>query len=397
MDRPGAVDSLLKEERVFRPLPHVVGKANVTPQEYAAALELAASDPRTYWEEAAEELDWFKRWDKVLDDSRAPFYKWFVGGRCNVVYNCLDRHIDTPNKNKLALIWEGEPGDSRKYTYYELYREVNRFASALRQLGVGRGERVVIYMPALPETVVAMLATAKIGAVHSVVFAGFSARALAERIQAAEARAVITCDGFYRNGRVIQLKPVVDRALESMDQRFGAVEHVVVVHRALVDTPMHAGRDHWYEELVRFQPPESPTEVMDAEDSLFFLYTSGATGRPKGMVHAHGGYMVGVHRTLDWVFDVKPTDIFWCTADAGWVTGHSYVVYGPLMTGATTVMFESTPVYPDPGRYWDMVERHRITQFYTAPTALRAVARESDEYVTKYDRSSLRILGTVGE
>jgi acetyl-CoA synthetase len=396
-DRSDAVSGLQNEEQVFRPLSNIVSRANVTPQEYAAALHLASADLEAYWEEAAEELGWFKRWDKVLDDSEAPFYRWFVGGRCNVIYNCLDRHIDTPNKNKLALIWEGEPGDLRKYTYYELYREVNRFAAALRKLGLKPGDKVVIYMPNLPETVIAMLATAKIGAVHSVVFAGYSSKALAERIQAAEAKAVITCDGYYRNGQVLRPKPVVDKALERLDPRLAEVEFVVVAHRAHVETPMQQGRDHWFDDLVRFQAPEALTEVMDAEDPLFFLYTSGVAGKPKGMVHAHGGFMVGVHRTLDWVFDIKPTDIFWCTADAGWVTGHSYAIYGPLMTGATVVMYEGHPLYPQADRVWRLVSRYGITILYASPTLIRMLMRFGVEFPAGYDLSTLRLLGSVGE
>ena len=324
MDDTGALDSLMREERVFRPLPDLVLQANMSFQELEAARALGREDLRAYWEEAAEDLDWFKKWDRVLDDSEAPFYKWFPGARCNLVYNALDRHIETANKNRLALIWEGEPGDSRKFTYYELYREVNRFAGALKRLGVGKRDRVVLYMPSLPETVIAMLAAVKIGAVHTNVYAGFSAKALAERVRAAQAVCVVTVDGFYRNGKVVRLKDNVDKAL-AMDG-CERVSSCVVVHRASVEMSMHAGRDHWYEDLVRAERPECPTEVMNSEDMLFLLYTSGTTGRPKGIVHSHGGYMVGVHRTLTQVFDIKDTDIFWCTADLGWVTGHSAAV-----------------------------------------------------------------------
>ena len=394
METKGALDALLHEERVFRPLPQLVIEANVNPQEYAEAMKLASEDYLKYWEEAAKELDWFKKWDQVLDDSDAPFYKWFVGAKCNIVYNALDRHIETANKNKLALIWEGEPGDTKKLTYYELYRAVNRLANALKTLGVQKGDRVVLYMPPLPEIVIAMLAVAKIGAVHSMVFAGFSAKALRDRITDAEAKIVITADGFYRNGKVVNLKKVVDEALvDGCD----SVDTVIVVHRASVETEMVDMRDVWYEDLVRQERPVCPTEVMDSEDMLFLLYSSGTTGKPKGIVHTHGGYMVGVHRSLKWVFDIKPTDIFWCTADAGWITGHSYVVYGPLMVGTTTVMYEGHPLYPQADRLWDIVERYGITIFYTAPTLIRMLMRFGSQYPKKHDLSTLRLLGSVGE
>ena len=394
MEAKGALDALLHEERVFRPLPQLVIEANVNPQEYAEAMKLASEDYLKYWEEAAKELDWFKKWDQVLDDSDAPFYKWFVGAKCNIVYNALDRHIETANKNKLALIWEGEPGDTKKLTYYELYRAVNRLANALKTLGVQKGDRVVLYMPPLPEIVIAMLAVAKIGAVHSMVFAGFSAKALRDRITDAEAKIVITADGFYRNGKVVNLKKVVDEALvDGCD----SVDTVIVVHRASVETEMVDMRDVWYEDLVRQERPVCPTEVMDSEDMLFLLYSSGTTGKPKGIVHTHGGYMVGVHRSLKWVFDIKPTDIFWCTADAGWITGHSYVVYGPLMVGTTTVMYEGHPLYPQADRLWDIVERYGITIFYTAPTLIRMLMRFGSQYPKKHDLSTLRLLGSVGE
>ncbi len=394
MESKGALDALLKEERVFRPLPQLVIEANVNPQEYEEAIKKAEDNYLEYWEEAAKELNWFKKWEKVLDDSDAPFYKWFVGAKCNIVYNALDRHIETVNKNKLALIWEGEPGDTRKLTYYELYRAVNRFANGLKALGIKKGDRVVLYMPPLPETVIALLAVAKIGAIHSMVFAGFSAKALRDRIQDARAKLVITADGFYRNGRVINLKTVVDEALT---QGCDCVETVVVVHRANVDVEMVDTRDIWYEDLVRQESPECPTEVMDSEDMLFLLYSSGTTGKPKGIVHTHGGYMVGVYRSLMWVFDIKPTDIFWCTADVGWITGHSYVVYGPLMAGTTTVIYEGHPLYPQADRLWDMVSRYGVTIFYTAPTLVRMLMRFGSQYPKKHDLSTLRLLGSVGE
>ncbi len=395
MDNTGTLESLAQELRVFRPLPQLVIEANVNPQELEAFRRQALHDPMGYWEEAADELDWYKKWDKVLDDSDAPFYRWFPGARCNIVYNCLDRHIETANKNKLALIWEGEAGDNRKYTYYELYREVNRFAGALRNLGLKKGDRMVIYMPPLPETVIAMLACAKIGAVHSLVFAGFSAKALRSRIRDVNARVVVTADGFYRNGQIIKLKPIVDEAL--VDLCVDCVDSVVVVHRAKVDVDMHEGRDFRYDELIRRQRPEAPTEVMDAGDPLFLLHTSGATGTPKIVEHCHGGYMVGVHRTLTHVFDIKPTDIFWCTADPGWVTGHSAVVYGPLLAGTTTLIYEGHPNYPQADRMWHIVSKYGVTIFYTAPTLIRMLMRFGPQYPRQHDLSTLRLLGTVGE
>ncbi|WP_028573831.1 acetate--CoA ligase [Desulfonatronovibrio hydrogenovorans] len=394
MEGKGALDSLLQEERVFRPLPQMVIEANINPQEYSEVMKKTRDDYLDYWEEAARELDWFKKWDKVLDDSEAPFYKWFTGAKCNIVYNALDRHIETANKNKLALIWEGEPGDSKKMTYYELYRAVNKFANALRSLGIKKGDRVILYMPPLPETMIALLAVAKVGAVHSMVFAGFSAKALRDRIDDAQAKLVITADGFYRNGRVINLKGIVDEALVG---GCDCVDTVVVVHRANVEIEMTEMRDIWYEDLVRKESPVSETEVMDSEDMLFLLYSSGTTGKPKGIVHTHGGYMVGVHRSLNWVFDIKPTDIFWCTADAGWITGHSYVIYGPLMAGTTTIMFEGHPLYPQADRLWHIVARYGVNIFYTAPTLIRMLMRFGAQYPKQHDLSTLRLLGTVGE
>ncbi|MEW5772868.1 MAG: acetate--CoA ligase [Thermodesulfobacteriota bacterium] len=395
MDNSGALDALLQEERVFRPLPQLVIEANVNPQELAAHYRAADEDFLAYWEDAAHELDWFKMWEKVLDDSQAPFYKWFPGAKCNIVYNALDRHIETVSKNKLALIWEGEPGDSRKYTYYELYRAVNRFANALRSLGVKKGDRIVIYLPLLPETLISMLAAAKIGAIHSLVYGGFSAKVLRERINNCQAKLVVTCDGFYRNGQPVNLKNTVDEALEGACAE--CVDSVVVVHRAGVDIEMNEPRDLWYEDLVRQERADATTEVMDAADPLFLLYTSGTTGKPKGIVHTHAGYMVGVHRTLNWVFDIKPTDIFWCTADTGWITGHSYVVYGPLMAGTTVVMYEGHPLYPQADRLWNIVDRYGVTILYTAPTLIRMLMRFGVQYVRKHDLSTLRLLGSVGE
>lgn len=395
MDHPETLDNLLHEERVFRPLPQMIIDAGVNPQDLRAAREFAAKNPEAYWEEAADELGWFKKWDRVLDDSEAPHYRWFTGARCNIVYNALDRHIETVNKNRLALIWEGEPGDQRQYTYYDLYRAVNRFANALRSLGVGKGDHVVLYMPQLPETVISMLACARIGAVHSLVFSGFSARLLRERVREVQPKVVVTADGFYRNGQVIRLKEEVDRAL--IDTPADSLESVVVVHRANVEVVMDSARDYWYADLVRHEKVQASAEIMDANDPLFLLHTSGTTGRSKGIVHTHGGYMVGVHRTFNWVFDLKPTDIFWCSADPGWITGHSYLVYGPLLAGTTTVMYEGHALYPQADRLWHIISKYGVTIFYTSPTQIRTLMRFGPKYPEQHDLSSLRILGSVGE
>jgi len=393
MDQLGALETLLQEDRVFRPLPGLVMEANINPQELASAYQLAAHDPLAFWENAALELQWFRRWDKVLDDSKAPFYKWFTNARCNIVHNALDRHIKTANKHRLALIWEGEPGDTRKLTYFELYRAVNKMAGALKNLGVVKGDRVVLYMPPLPETIIAMLACAKIGAVHCMVFAGFSGKALKDRLRDAGARCLITADGFYRNGRVVPLKPAVDEILEEQD----AVDICVVVRRAGIEVEMHPARDVWYEDIVRHEKPEAVTEVMESDDPLFLLYTSGTTGSPRGIVHSHGGYMVGIHHTLNWVFDIKPTDIFWCTADPGWITGHSYVVYAPLLAGTTTLLYEGHPLYPQADRMWHITAKHGVSILYTTPTTIRMLMRYGNLFPRQHDLTSLRMLGSVGE
>lgn len=382
------------EELVFRPLPQLVIEANVNPQEFAKAQASAKADPLGYWEDAAQELDWFRKWDTVLDETKAPHYQWFAGAQCNIVYNALDRHITTANKNKLALIWEGEAGDTKKYTYYELYREVNRLANAMRSLGLVKGDRVVLYMPLLPQTMIAMLACAKIGAVHCAVFAGFSAKALRQRILAVDAKLVVTADGFYRNGRILPLKATVDEALVS---GCDCVETVIVVNRTKLDVDMTEARDIWYDALVRRERWEAAPEIMKASDPLCILYTSGTTGEPKGIVHGHAGYMVGLQRSMDGVFDVKPTDIFWCTGDLGWITGHSYVVYGPLIAGTTTVMYEGHPLYPQADRMWDIVARYGVTILYTTPTVIRMLMRFGNQYPRMHDLSTLRLLASVGE
>ncbi|MGD8277326.1 MAG: acetate--CoA ligase [Gemmatimonadota bacterium] len=386
------LEALLHEDRRFEPPAGFRAQANVSDPEIYARAE---ADPESYWAGFASELDWFEPWTKVLEWT-PPHAQWFVGGRLNAAHNCLDRHLDGPRRDKPALIWEGEPGDRRVLTYAELHEEVSRFANALKGLGVGKGDRVAIYMPMITEAAVAMLACARIGAPHSVVFGGFSAESLRDRILDASAKCVITADGGFRRGKVMPLKASADEALEQAP----SVESVVVVRRGGgLETPveMVAGRDHWYHELVAGASADCPAESMDAEDMLFILYTSGTTGKPKGVVHTTGGYLTQAYATTKLVFDLKDEDVFWCTADVGWVTGHSYIVYGPLMNGTTAVMYEGAPDWPDRGRFWDMVSRYGVTVFYTAPTAIRAFMRWGAEWPAKHDLSSLRLLGTVGE
>jgi acetyl-CoA synthetase len=382
--------TLLKEERKFFPSKEVIERANV--KDWDKVIEEAQKDTLAFWENAANELEWFKKWDKVLDDSNKPFYKWFPGAKCNISVNAIDRHLKT-RKNKTAILFEGEPGDVRKITYGELYNEVCKFANALKKLGVKKGDRVTTYLPNIPEQAITMLACARIGAIHSVVYAGFSKEALRDRIMDAEAKVVVTADGTFRRGKTLLLKPTVDEAVAVCP----SVEKVIVVRRANAQVDMKAGRDFWFHELVEKEKQECEAEVMEATDPLFILYTSGTTGKPKGVVHVHGGYMVGVHRTMKWIFDIKENDIFWCTADPGWITGHSYIVYGPLMVGTTTIMSEAVPDYPQPDRWWSMVEKHKVTVFYTAPTAIRAMMKNGEEWPNKHDLSTLRLLGSVGE
>ena len=322
-----------------------------------------------------------------------PYAKWFVGGKLNVSDNCLDRHIDTARRTKAALIWEGEPGDTRTLTYWDLYREVNRFAAALKRRGVKKGDRVTIYMPMVPETAIAMLACTRIGAPHSVIFGGFAPDAVKDRIHDAESTVLITADGGWRRGGIVPLKKNVDEALLECPD----VKTVIVLKRTGQEIAMEPGRDVWWDEFVKDAPAHCPAEKMDAEDMLYLLYTSGSTGKPKGIVHTTGGYLTGVYATTKWVFDLHDTDVYWCTADIGWVTGHSYVVYGPLANGATTVMYEGTPDFPDKDRFWRIIEKHGVTICYTAPTAIRTFMRWGEEYPNRCDLSSLRLLGSVGE
>jgi acetyl-CoA synthetase len=378
---------------VYYPSPEVLERAYI--KNYEEVYSRAMQDLEAFWAERAEELEWFRKWDRVLDDSNKPFYKWFVGGKINICYNAVDRHMKTWRKNKVALYWEAENGERRVLSYYDLYREVNRFANVLKALGVRKGDRVTIYMPRIPELPIAMLACARIGAIHSVVFAGFSVEALHTRIEDSKSRLVITADGGYLNGRIVETKRTVDEAV----RRAPSVEHVLVVRRTRHEVPMEPGRDYFYDELARlpFAQGECPVEETDAEDPLYILYTSGTTGAPKGQVHVHGGYAVYIYTTMKWVFDIKDEDIWWCTADPGWVTGHSYIVYAPLMLGATSVMYEGAPTYPYPDRWWSIVEKYGVTVLYTTPTAIRGLMRFGDEWPNRRNLSSLRLLGTVGE
>jgi acetyl-CoA synthetase len=387
------IDALLREDRAFAPAAEFRARANVRDPE---VYERAARDPETFWADFARELEWSTPWSRVLEWN-PPHARWFVGGTLNASVNCLDRHVRSARRNKAAIIWEGEPGDHRTLTYFDLYREVCQFANVLKSLGVRRGDRVAIYLPLIPELAIAMLACARIGAVHSVVFGGFSAESLRDRINDARARLLVTADGGYRRGSIVPLKKVADEALRETP----SIEHVVVVRRGGVSmdltVSMKEGRDLEYHELMKSAPYGCEPEAMDAEDLLYILYTSGTTGKPKGIVHTTGGYLVGTYATTKWVFDLKEDDVYWCTADIGWVTGHSYVVYGPLANGATVVMYEGAPDWPQKDRFWAIVARYGVTIFYTAPTAIRAFMRWGTEWPRQHDLSSLRLLGSVGE
>ncbi|MBO0722141.1 MAG: acetate--CoA ligase, partial [Blastocatellia bacterium] len=387
------INSLLKEERVFTPPAEFAATAHIkSREEYDRIYQRSVKDPEGFWAEIAADLHWFKKWDKVLEWNE-PFSRWFTGGLTNISYNCLDRHLSGWRKNKAAIIWEGEPGDTRTLTYQQLQSEVCRFANALKSLGIKKGDRVAIYMPMIPELPIAMLACARIGAIHSVIFGGFSAEALKDRINDSQAKAVVTADGGFRRGAVVQLKPAVDEALKSCP----SVTEVVVVQRCKNEIFMKPGRDHWYHKLMEIASDKCEAEPLDSEHTLYTLYTSGTTGKPKGIVHTTGGYSVQTYITTKWVFDLHDDDTFWCTADIGWVTGHSYIVYGPLQNGATTLMYEGAPNTPDFGRFWSIIERHKVNILYTAPTAIRTFIKWGEEWPLKYDLSSLRLLGTVGE
>jgi len=389
MDSPQPVNT----QEWYYPSQEVIDNALV--KDYAALYERATQDPQAFWAERAETLEWYKKWDKVLDDSRAPFYQWFVGGKVNIAHNALDRHVKTWRKNKLALIWEGEAGDSRTYSYYRLWQEVNKFGNVLRSLGVRKGDRVTIYMGRVPELLIAMMACAKIGAVHSVVYGGFSEQALADRIEDAQSRVLVTQDGAWLRGQIVELKKIADEAVK----RSPVVEHVVVFRRTGQEINMEPDRDYWWHDLMALPiaSTKCETEVMDAEAPLFILYTSGTTGKPKGILHTHGGYQVYVSTTLQMVFDLKDEDRWWCAADPGWITGHSYIVYGPMILGATSFMYEGAPTHPYPNRWWKLVEHYGITVMYTAPTAIRGLMRFGPAWPNRHDLSTLRLLGSVGE
>ena len=390
------IESILQEKRLFHPPAEFSQQAHIKSlEDYEQLYNKAKADPQQFWAELAEqELHWFQKWDKVLD-WQPPFAKWFVGGKINISYNCLDRHLTTWRKNKAALIWEGEPGDERTLTYAQLHREVCKFANVLKKLGVQKGDRVGIYMPMIPEAAIAMLACARIGAPHSVVFGGFSAEALRDRLIDAEAKLVVTADGGWRKDAIVSLKDQVDKALA--DCAVPRVKNVLVVQRTGQQVHMEPERDSWWHELKQGVSVDCPAEPMDSEDMLFILYTSGSTGKPKGVVHTTGGYNLYTHMTTKWIFDLQDTDVYWCTADVGWITGHSYIVYGPLSNGATTLMYEGAPRASNPGCMWDVIEKYGVNVFYTAPTAIRAFIKMGEDLPKARNLSSLRLLGTVGE
>ncbi|RJP59721.1 MAG: acetate--CoA ligase [Ignavibacteriales bacterium] len=378
---------------VFYPPKEVIENANV--KDWDKLNKQANADYAKFWADRAEELHWFKKWDRVIDDRKKPFYKWFTGAKTNISYNCLDVHVQTHRRNKIALVWEGENGDFEAMSYFRLHRETCKFANILKSMGVEKGDRVTIYMGRIPEIMIAMLACARIGAIHSVVYGGFSVEALHERIEDSKSKVLIVADGAYQRGKIVPLKDIADEAL----QRAGGIEHVIVVKRTGQEIKMEFGRDMWYHEL-RELPIASNScalEKMDSEDPLFILYTSGTTGKPKAILHTHGGYMVGTYTTLKYVFDIQEQDRYWCAADPGWITGHSYIVYGPLLNGATSFMYEGAPNYPYPNRWWKMIENYGINILYTAPTAIRGLMRFGEAWVKRHDLSSLRLLGSVGE
>ncbi len=391
---PSAMDAISTKSEMYQPSAEVIAQANVP--DYLDLRQQAIADPIPFWDARAKELlDWYEPYKQVLDTSTAPFFKWYVGGKTNIAHNALDRHVKSAHKNKLAIIWEGEDGEQRVYSYFKLWKEVNRFANILKSMGVKRGDTVTIYMGRVVELPIAMLATAKIGAIHSVVYGGFSEQALADRITDAKSKIVITCDGAWLRGKTVNLKDITDEAVN----RSPIVQKVIVYKRTGQQVNMHPGRDFWWHELMAL-PIASPvceTEKMDAEDPLFILYTSGTTGKPKGLLHTCGGYQVHIATTLKYVFDIKEEDRYWCAADPGWITGHSYIVYAPLILGATSFIYEGAPGYPLPDRWWQLIEKYSISILYTAPTAIRSFMRFGEDWTTRHDLSSLRLLGSVGE
>ncbi|MGI8653815.1 MAG: acetate--CoA ligase [Pyrinomonadaceae bacterium] len=388
------IESSQQETRSFAPPDEFAKNAHVASvEEYERLCAWAKAAPEDFWAKQAEELHWVKKWDAVLAWD-APHAKWFTGGKINIAYNCLDRHLQTHRRNKAAIIWEGEPEEeTRTLTYDQLHREVCLFANVLKAKGIEAGDRVALYMPMIPELVVAMLACARIGATHSIIFGGFSADAIKDRVNDAGCKLIVTADGGYRRGHELKLKPIVDEALEQTP----TIEHCIVVRRTGTEVQIKTGRDEWWHELMKTVGADCPAAELDSEHPLFILYTSGTTGKPKGILHTTAGYLLQTYLTTKWVFDLKDEDVYWCTADIGWVTGHSYVVYGPLANGATIFMYEGAPNHPQPDRFWQIIERHRVNVFYTAPTAIRAFIKWGSEWPEKHDLSSLRLLGSVGE
>lgn len=387
------IESHLTEKRVFKPS-REFSKTSILSSfaEYRRTYEESIKNPEKFWAARAKELRWQTPWSKVLD-WKCPFAKWFVGGKINVAENCLDRHVESPRRNKAAIIWEGEPGEKRTLTYHQLHREVCKFSNVLKRNGVKKGDRVLIYMPLIPEAAVAMLACARIGAVHSVVFGGFSADSIRDRLNDSGAKVIVTADGGYRRGQIVTLKQNVDHAIQGND----AIRRVIVFRRTHLDIHIEQGRDVWWHREMEYVDADCPAVGFDSEHPLFILYTSGSTGKPKGILHTSGGYLTGAHTTTKYIFDLKEDDVYWCTADVGWITGHSYLVYGPLANGATCLMYEGAPNWPEPDRFWELVENYGVTILYTAPTAIRAFIKWGDEWPAKHDLSSLRLLGTVGE